>query len=226
MLHHRLLSQIRDRFQDQPPHQEEQRLLKDHLFHGSRKSIRDSLKYYFADASMDYMHFLEECRNSEEEGKAGQAKAAPKAKAAAPLTKQNELTKQLRYQQHQTDALVGQVKNLVSAVRATQASSSVARPGNPSFGKVGFGRQTQGTWRGGSRGRALPSQPQPGSTPQSTGRSPQQEQGAAKIYKPNQCWQCGEVGHLKCDCPTLKGKGLFQGGMLKQPSWTEEAFSN
>ena len=84
------------------------------------------MKYCFADASMDYMHFLDECRKSEEEGKAGQAKAAPKAKAAAatvPPTKQDELTKQLWYQQHQIDALVGQAKNLVSALRATQASS-------------------------------------------------------------------------------------------------------
>ena len=131
-----LLSLIRDRFPDQLPHQEEQRLLKNHLFHGSRKCIRDSVKYCFADASLDYLHFLEECKKLEEEGKAGQAKAAPKAKVAAatvPFTKQDELTKHLRYQQHQIDALVEQVKNLVSFVRATQASSSVARPGNPSF---------------------------------------------------------------------------------------------
>ena len=38
----------------------QQRLLKDCLFHGSRKSIRDSLKYCFADASIYYMQFLEE----------------------------------------------------------------------------------------------------------------------------------------------------------------------
>ena len=63
-----LLSQIRDRFPDQLPHQGEQRLLKDCLFHGSRKSIRDSIKYCFADASLDYMHFLEEYREAEEEG--------------------------------------------------------------------------------------------------------------------------------------------------------------
>ena len=83
------------------------------------------------------MHFLEECRKSEEVGKAGQASAAPKAKVAAatvPPTKQDELNKQLRYQQHQIDAFVRQVKNLVSIVRATQASSSGARPGNPSLG--------------------------------------------------------------------------------------------
>ena len=104
------------------------------------------MKYCFAYASMDNMHFLKECRKSEEEGKAGQAMSAPKARTVAatvPHTKQDELTKQLRYQQHQVDALVGQVKNLVSAVRATQASSCVARSGNTSFGRGGFGRQTQ-----------------------------------------------------------------------------------
>ena len=72
----KLLSQIRDRFPDQLPQQEEQRFLKDCLFHGSRKSIRDSVKYCFADATLDYMHFMEECMKSEEEGKAGQTKAS------------------------------------------------------------------------------------------------------------------------------------------------------
>ena len=69
-----LLSQIRDKFPDQLPLQEEQRLLKDHLFHGSRKGIRDSLKYCFTDASIDYMQFIEECRKVRRrgEGWAGQ----------------------------------------------------------------------------------------------------------------------------------------------------------
>ena len=34
-----LLSQIRDRFPDQPPHQKEQKLLKDHLFHGRERAL-------------------------------------------------------------------------------------------------------------------------------------------------------------------------------------------
>ena len=85
------------------------------------RSISDSVKYCFADATLDYMHFFKECRKSEEEGKAGQAKPAPKANAAAATVSpnnQDELTKLLGYQQHQIDALVGQVKNLVSVVRA------------------------------------------------------------------------------------------------------------
>ena len=78
-----LLSQIRDKFPDKLPLQEEQSLLKDCLFHGSRKSIRDSWKYCFADASIDYMQFLEECQKSEEEGK---ARAPVKAKVRAADT--------------------------------------------------------------------------------------------------------------------------------------------
>ena len=143
-----LLSQIMDRF----PHQEEQRLLKDYLFHGYKESIWDSVKYCFADPHLDYMHFLEECRKAEEEGKVGQTKAGTKAKVAVatiPPTKDDELTKQLKHQQHRIDALEGQVKNLISAVKATQASSKGARPG-------AFGRQPQTTWRGSSRGRGLP----------------------------------------------------------------------
>ena len=70
------------------------------------------------------MHFLEECHKAEDEDKVGQAKAGPpKAKVAAatiPPTRGDELAKQLRYLQHQIDTLVGQVKNLVSAVKATK----------------------------------------------------------------------------------------------------------
>ena len=45
--------------------------------------------------------------------------------------------------------------------------------------------------------------------------------GELKSYTESQCWQCGEVGHLKKGCPLLKGKGLLQGGMLEQPYLTK-----
>ena len=61
-----LLSQIRDKFPDQIPLQKEQKLLKDRLFHGNHKSIQDSVKYHHADAKVDYMTFLEECRKAED----------------------------------------------------------------------------------------------------------------------------------------------------------------
>ena len=149
-----LLSQIHDKFPEKLTPPEEQGLLKDRLFHGCKKGIRDSVKYCFADPRIDYMHLLEECRKAEDEDKVGQTKSIPpKAKVAAatvPPTREDELAKQLRYQQHQIDALVGQVKNLVSAVKATRVSS---RGANTTGGP---GMQTQYSWRGGSRGRGLP----------------------------------------------------------------------
>ena len=80
-----LLSHIRDRFLDKLPHPEEQRLLKDLLFHGCKKNIWDSVKYCFADPHIDYMHFLEECRKAEDEDKVGQQTktGTTKAKVAA-----------------------------------------------------------------------------------------------------------------------------------------------
>ena len=117
-----LLSQIRDRFPNQLPLQEEQRLLRDCLFHGSRKNITDSIKYCSPNASIDY----------------------------SPLSWEPLLSPKVK--------------------------------------------------------------------------KGQQGQGATKTNKPSQCWQCGEVKHLKRDCPTLKGEGLFQGGMHEQPSGTEKAF--
>ena len=145
-----LLFQIRDKFPEKFTHPEEQRLLKDRLFHGCKKNVTDSVKYCFADPHVDYMQFLEECRKVEDEDKVGQVKINPsKAKVAAatvPPTREDELTKQLRYQQHRIDTLVGQVKNLVSAVKSTRASSRGATTG-------GTRMSTQLTGRGGSRGR-------------------------------------------------------------------------
>ena len=119
-------------------------------------------------------------------------------------TKNDELSKQLKYQQHQIDALVGQLKDLVSMVRATQ-TSRVARAGAPSYGK-----RTTGVGGGGSWKKGQPSQL--GATPQPNKRNPQAGKGNKRVDKQYQCWQCGEVGHLKRECPALKEKELSQGG--------------
>ena len=164
------------------------------------------MKYCFTDPHIEYMHFLEECCKAEDEDKVGQAKVGPpKAKVAAatiPTTREDELAKQLKYQQHQIDTLVGQVKNLVSAVKATRASSKGAMTGGP-------GIHPQNTWTGHSRGRGLSAQTHPQTTPQPRVRNPQLNQGDGHT---NRCWQCGEVGHYRCECPTLKEKGLFKQG--------------
>ena len=64
-----LLSQMHDKYPEKLTFPEEQRLLRDCLFHGCKKSIQDSVKYCFADPHIDYMHFLEECRKAEDEDK-------------------------------------------------------------------------------------------------------------------------------------------------------------
>ena len=69
-----LLSQIRDKFPDQIPLEKEQELLKDRLFHGRHKNIWNSVKYCHADAKVDYMTILEECRKAEDEDRIGKSK--------------------------------------------------------------------------------------------------------------------------------------------------------
>ena len=94
----------------------------------------------------------------------GQARAKVKVKATAatlPPTKDDELSRQLKYQQHQIDALVGQVKNLVSVVKATQPSSRVARTGAPSYGRGAYGTNTSGTGEEALEGRASPLSQEP-----------------------------------------------------------------
>ena len=73
-------------------------------------------------------------------------------------------------------------------------------------------------WRAVPGGRGLPPhgrwrrQPQPQRpNSQQNITHPQQEQGNVKTYTDNQCWQCGEMGHLKRSCPMLKGKGAVTG---------------
>ena len=124
------------------------------------------------------MQFPEECRKSEEEGKDEQAIAKVTVKTAAvtlPITKNDQLSKQLKYQQHQINVLVEQVKDLVSIVRATQ-TSRMARAGAPSYGK-----RTTGVGGGGSWKKGQPSQA--GATPLPNKRNPQAGQGNNKVDK-------------------------------------------
>ena len=69
-----LLSNVRDKYPQQIPQAKEQQLLKDRLFYGCQKGIRDSVKYRHADATVDYMIFLEECRKAEDEDGVGKSK--------------------------------------------------------------------------------------------------------------------------------------------------------
>ena len=171
------------------------------------------------------MTFLEECRKAEDEDGVGKAKSKGKVKIAAATvisSAQNDaFTKQLKRQQQQFDTLVGKVQAMVTTLQAhnAQATSSF-RQGNPSFEMRGRGRMPfhNNGGRGVPGGRGLPledrwrGQPQPqrpNSQPDIA--QPQQEQGNVNTYIDNQCWQCGEMAHLKRSCPMLKGKRLFQG---------------
>ena len=215
-----LLSYVRDKYPQQIPKAKEQQLLKDRLFHGCQKGIRDSVMYRHADTTVDYMTFLEECRKAEDEDGVGTIKPKGKVKVDAatttatfPLSYNDAFAKQLKKQQQQFDALMGKVQAMVTTLQSHNAqATSPFHQGGSSFGMRGRGRGVpggrgpppHGRWRG---------QPQPQRpNSQQTVTYPQQEQGNAKTYTENQCWQCGEVGHLKKSCPLLKGKGLLQGG--------------
>ena len=66
-----ILSYVMDKFPHQISMAKERDLLKDRLFHGCQKGIRDSVKYRHADTTVDYMSFLEECRKAEDEDGGG-----------------------------------------------------------------------------------------------------------------------------------------------------------
>ena len=224
-----LLSNVRDKYPHQIPQAKEQQLLKDRLFYGCKKGIRDSVKYRHADTTVDYMTFLEECRKAEDEDGVGKPRPKGKVKVAAattstpsPLTYNEAFSRQLRKQQQQFDTLMSKVQAMVTTLQShnSQAASTCSK-GGPSIGMRGKGRMpfVNPGGRGAPGGRGPPpqprwrGQPQPQRpNPQQVLTNPQQEQGNSKTYTESQCWQCGEVGHLKKGCPLLKGKGLLQGG--------------
>ena len=139
-----LLSYVRDKFPNQIPLAKEQQLLKDRLFHGCQKGIRDSIKYRHADPSVDHMTFLEECRKAEDEDGVGKAKSKGKVNIAAATTissAQNDaFAKQLKRQQQQFDTLMGKVQAMVITLQSQNAqATSSFRQGNSSFGMRGRG---------------------------------------------------------------------------------------
>ena len=171
------------------------------------------------------MTFLEECRKAEDKDRVGKTKSKWKLKIAAATissTHNDALAKLLKRQQQQFDTLMGKVQSMITTLQShTAQATSKFRQTNPSFGMRGRERTefNNNGRRGGSRGWDLPpkprwrGQPQPQRPHSQPGTThPQQEQGNAKTYVDNQCWQCWEMGHLKRNCPMLKGKGLFQGG--------------
>ena len=81
-----LLSCVRDKYPQQIPQTKEQQLLKDRLFHGCQKGIRNSVKYRHADTTVDYMTFLQECRRADDEDGMGKIKPKGKVKVAAATT--------------------------------------------------------------------------------------------------------------------------------------------
>ena len=128
-----LLSYVRDKYPHQIPQAKEQQLLKDRLFHGCQKGIRDSVKYRNADTSVDYMTFLEECRKAEDEDGVGKIKQKGRVKVAAatttaisPSTYNDVFAKQFRKQQQQFEALSGKVQAMVTTLQShnAQAASS------------------------------------------------------------------------------------------------------
>ena len=127
-----LLSYVRDKYPQQIPQAKEQQLLKDWLFHGCQKGIRDSVKYRHADTTVDYMTFLEECRKAEDEDEVGKVKPKGKIKVAAATTTTSSpsysdaFAKQLKKQQQQFDAPMDIIQAMVTTLQShnAQATSS------------------------------------------------------------------------------------------------------
>ena len=204
-----LLSQIRDRFPNQLPLQEEQRLLKDHLFHGSWNDIRDSLKYCFA-RCFSRLHAIPggmpkgwgrgEGRASQSKGKGSNSYTTPhKGWWVVKATQISTISNR---------CLGGTSENL--CVSGKSHTILLKGLGPPLMVEGPMGQELVVQGGGGSWRKDQPSQL--GASSPSKSRNPQQGQGVNRTNKQYQCWQCGDVGHLKRDCPTLKRKRAVSRG--------------
>ena len=95
---------------------------------------------------------------------------------------------------------MGQVKALVSAVKATRPTSRGAT--------TVAARVSQTSWRGGSRGNPLRT------TSQHRARDPQVSQGAGPTYR---CWQCGKIGHIKRVSQFKRTRAVPKGECINSP---------
>ena len=123
-----LLSHVREKFPNQIPLAKEQDLLKDRLFHGCQKSVRDSVKYHHADPSVDYMIFLGECRKAEDEDRGGKPKPKGKLKIAAATISSSPnvaFVKPLKRQQQQFDTLMGKVQSMITTLQTHTAQAYI-----------------------------------------------------------------------------------------------------
>ena len=121
-----------------------------------------SVKYCYADAKVDYMTFLEECRKAEDEDRTVQSKIKGKLKAAVatiPSTQGDAIIKHLEQQQQHLDTLEEIIKiweTLIITSQTAQASTSF-RQGNSSFTMKGRGRNPYTDRRRDPGCRGLPS---------------------------------------------------------------------
>ena len=150
------MSNVRDKYPQQITQAKEKQLLKDRLFHGCQKGIRDSVRYRHADTTVDYMTFLEECRKAEDEDGVGKIKPKGKVKVDAatttipsPFSYNEAFPKQLRKQQQQFEALMGKVQAMVTTLQSHNAqAASTFNKGGPSIGMRGKGRMPFSNPRG------------------------------------------------------------------------------
>ena len=139
----------------------------------------------------------------------------------APLHTVMLLQNSFKKKQQQFDALMGKVQAMVTTLQAQNAqATSSFHQGNPSLGMRGRGGCPFIVMVGGEslEVEALLHMVDGGAASTTEAQLPTKHytsparKGNVKTYTDNQCWQCGEMGHLKRSCPMLKGKGQLQGG--------------
>ena len=175
-----------------------ERDLRENLFDGLRKSIKDTFRYQYSDPRATYADLLVSARKAEAEekgnGKGATASATSKAAEVVPTTSTAE--------QPIT------AKSLQEAISKALQEGKKTDNGNQRFGNRGFRRN--------------PNKTQDGKTEQSNKNGEKDEKSNTEKKGPRDgrlphCWNCKGLGHLSRNCPSPRFHLNGQRGEKKSP---------
>ena len=185
------LEKIRTHYPESYPAKHSAPSLKDRLFHGLQKPIRDSIRYKYEDREIDFPRLLAAARKAEGEEPSAEGKAFKvRAKAAAVAAPTPE------------DTLTTEIQNLVQTMKQMQS--------RPSRG--GRGRGGRGPTRSSQEEMGRRDEPLRDREPMAPRIDPSTKDWRRRI----RCFRCGGWGHDSRECPSrLNARG---GGRGSEPS--------
>ena len=213
------LNQIRIKCPGRIANHEVSSYLKDQLFHGVKKHVRDSMRYLYSNPQTTYSELVAAARRAESETEETNVKVRSAAAIEVPPGSK-ELGDQI-------------ARLMATLTRAEQSSHSASAPSSPRHRGWGRGRTDRNTpahpnshngWTGLGQTSARSSSMVNKTSAKSPCRGNQNTQTSMQGSTQGawQCFRCQGWGHMAQECTTpamqLNREGETQGNAVKPPS--------